>query len=98
MRLIELGIALIIAAVAIPIITVLALIPTLATSAQGNVGIGGIVLIFPIPIAITFGNNPQIIQPLTWAAYTIFLALLAITIATLLTQYRAARRRRRELT
>ena len=86
MRLLHLGLILIFLAVLIPMIAIpLTLMFSLKSTTESsdvksNVVWGGAIIIFPIPIAYVFGNNPKVIEWLTPISLAIFvlMAILAI--------------------
>jgi len=77
MRLLEIGIVLIILAVILPIAVLIASYPP-----SGGTNFAGVVIIFPIPIALTFGNE-YLARVLTWVAYILFLVLLVLFLVSL---------------
>ncbi len=80
MRLYQIGLALIFAAVIIPIILFLAIALQAAQQAGGRVIWGGAVVVFPFPIALVFGNEPSIISALSWIAVALFIVFLVLAI------------------
>jgi uncharacterized membrane protein len=81
MRLYQVGLALIFAAVLIPII---AIILTALSTQPSGVTWGGAILVFPIPIAIVMGNKPTVVTALSWVMLAVFVILLVLFIVTLL--------------
>jgi len=81
MRLYQVGLALIFAAVLIPII---AIVLTALTTQPSGVTWGGAILVFPIPIAIVLGNKPTIVTALSWVMLVIFVIFLVLFIVMLL--------------
>lgn len=89
MRLFYIGLALFIAAIIIP----LAIIAAAALSSPTTSGVewGGVVVVFPIPIAIVMGSKPSLLYTLSWVALAIFVIMLILFLVMLIYSMRHRR-------
>lgn len=88
MKLYQVGLILIFAAVLLPVVAII--LAALTTQPTG-VTWGGAILVFPIPITIVLGNSPSLVTLLSWVMLAIFVVFLILFLVMLLYSRRGHR-------